>query len=58
VTVTMTLPIGKTVTTEDPVVELEGGLAAGRYLVELIVETESGTVSQPVRLRLQVEEHS
>jgi hypothetical protein len=52
------LPVGDRVSTSDPVLEVDGGLPAGRHLIELVVESEAGTQSQPVRLRLQVKEKS
>jgi hypothetical protein len=54
--VSVKLPIGETVTSEDPVIAADDGLPAGRYLVQLIVETEAGVQSQPVRLRLVIGE--
>lgn len=54
--VNVSLPPGETVSTEDPVVQVQPDLNAGSYLVELVVETSTGTRSQPVRLRLLVEE--
>jgi hypothetical protein len=52
----LSLTVGETATSDDPVIEVEAGLPAGRYLVQLVVETEAGTQSQPVRWKLVVEE--